>query len=110
MADIHIHLPQGAGAQPNADAPPARSGVRRAAIQRVFSAEPSDGEKAPNLPGETPAANTVKPEPTHNTPGKKTPDKNKKPLEKTPPFAKEQLSSWSQASEKARALHRKSQG
>lgn len=109
MTQITIHLPQSAGVHPNADGPPARSGVRRAAIQRVFTADPSDGEKTANLPGDRPAANTVKPEPTHNSPSRKSPDKNKRPLEKTPPFAKEQITGdgWNQASEKARALHRK---
>lgn len=112
MADVHIHLPLSAGVHPNADAPAARSGmagIRRSAVAKIYSRDPSDGGRRVNEPGPAPAANAVTQEPPHSAPTGKTPDRNKKPLEKTPPFAKEQLmgDGWNQASEKARQLHRK---
>lgn len=106
MADIHIHLPMSAGAHPNQDAPPARSGlagIRRTAARNVYSIDASDGNRqavkdAPPARANT-ASKTAKPPVKSQTVGK-----NKQPAERVPPFAKEPIE---RANEQARQLHRK---
>lgn len=105
-SDIHIHLPLSAGAHPNQEAPPARSGlagIRRTAARNVYQLDPSDGQKQPNKDAPPARANvatkTAKPPVKSQTAGK-----NKQAPEGVPPFAKEPIE---RANEQARLLHRK---
>jgi hypothetical protein len=108
MADIHIHLPLAGNTQSNAAGPPARSGlagIRRAAMAKIGSLEPSDGEKESITPPPKAAANNVTP---NKGAVKAKPDKNKQALERVPPFAKDNLAGdgWAKASQKARARYK----
>jgi|ERR1700680_1197384 len=113
MADIHIHLPLAGNVNANAPGPPARSGlagIRRAAMAKIGSLEPSDGEKESITPAPRAAVNDGTPSKVAVSASKTKADRNKKDLERVPPFAKDNLAGdgWRKASEQARQMHGRS--